>query len=93
MLKIVGNDILKDSQKIGWLSGNDIFNLSNEKIGYYSGNDIYNHRGLKIGYVDGSIIKMAGNSMQISVQENRLRISGGAYSDVCRAAIRLLFGD
>jgi len=92
MIKIVENDIVRDGQKIGWLSGNDIFNLSGDKAGYYSGNDIYDARGIKMGYVEGSNIKMANSSLVINVQENRRRVSGGAYSDVCRAAIRLLFG-
>jgi hypothetical protein len=92
MIKIVENDIFKDGQKIGWLSGNDIFNLSGTKAGYYMGNDIYDSRGVKIGYVDGNSIRMTNSSIIISVQENRARILGGTYSDVCRAAIRLIFG-
>lgn len=92
MIKLIGNDIIQNGHKIGWMHGNDIFNLSGEKIGYYSGNDIYSRQG-KIGYVDGSNIKLVGSSQLISVQENRMRISGGTYSDICRAAIRLLFGD
>jgi hypothetical protein len=92
MIKLIGNDIVQNGHKVGWLHGNDIFNVSGDKIGYYSENDIYN-RERKIGYVEGNYIKMVGSSQLISVQENRLRVSGGTYSDVCRAAIRLLFGD
>ncbi len=92
MIKIVGNDIIQNGQKIGWLSDNDIFNQSGEKVGYYTQNDIYNHRGVKIGYVEGSYIKTTSGAT-IEIAENRRHIIGGNYSEVCRAAIRLIFGD
>ncbi|MBI4991674.1 MAG: hypothetical protein HZB99_00450 [Candidatus Harrisonbacteria bacterium] len=92
MIKIVGNDIFKNGQKIGWVQSDDIYDSSGRKLGYYSGNDIYNRSGTKIAYVEGGSIKRE-NGSTISVEQNRLRITGGNYSDICRAAIRLLFGD
>ena len=92
MIKIVGNDILREGGKIGWISGNDIFNSSGQKAGYFSSNDIYDRNGHKIGYVEGSNVKKAGNSALISVERVRSRVVGGIHSDVCRAAIFLLFG-
>ena len=92
MIKIIGNDISKNGQKIGWIQSDDIYDSSGRKLGYYSGNDIYNSSGTKIGYVEGGSIKKQ-NGTVISIQQNRLRITGGSYSDICKAAIRLLFGD
>ncbi|KKR55707.1 MAG: hypothetical protein UT92_C0001G0050 [Candidatus Curtissbacteria bacterium GW2011_GWA1_40_24] len=92
MLKIIGNDIVREGTKIGWISGNDIFDQGGNKIGYFTGDDIYDHRGTKIGYLESNYIKYGGGSRSISVKENRRKITGGAYSDICRAAIRLLLG-
>ncbi len=92
MTKIVGNDILRDGEKIGWISGNDILNSGGQKAGYFSGNDIYDHDGHKIGYVDGSNIKNMNGSVLMSIERLRARVAGGAYSDVCRATIVLLLG-
>src|SRR3989344_6053475 len=32
MLKIIGNDIVREGTKIGWISGNDIFDQGGNKI-------------------------------------------------------------
>ncbi len=93
MVKIIGNDLMREGQKIGWISGNDIFDGSGHKIGWFSSNDVYNRDGNKIGYVDGSYIRQVGSSAPILVQDNNKHVAGGAYSDICRAAIRLLIGD
>ncbi|MBI5306166.1 hypothetical protein HZB04_01060 [Candidatus Wolfebacteria bacterium] len=93
MIKIISNDIIQDGEKIGWIRENDIFNESGRKIGYFKINDIYNKEGRKIGYIEGDYIKYQNGTRSINVSENKIHISGGVYSDVCRAAIRLLFGD
>jgi len=93
MIRIYKNDIIRDGTKIGYIWGNDIYDMSNKKIGYYRANDVYDHEGMKIAYVDGSNIRMVGRATVIKVQENNDRVSGGDYSDVCRAAIRVLLGD
>src|SRR3989344_2089064 len=71
MLKIIGNDIVREGTKIGWISGNDIFDQGGNKIGYFTGDDIYDHRGTKIGYLESNYIKYGGGSRSISVKENR----------------------
>lgn len=93
MIKIIGNDIFRSGEKIGYIRGNDILNIGGNKLGYFSGDDIYNYSGKKIGYLEGNLIKYENGNRKISVLENKSRISGGAISDVCRAAIRLLLGD
>lgn len=93
MIKIIGNDIMRSGEKIGYIKGNDILNTVGNKLGYFSGDDIYNYNGRKIGYLEGNSIKYENGNKKINILENKSRISGGAISDVCRAAIRLLFGD
>ena len=93
MIKIIGNDIINNGEKIGYIRDNDIFNVGGNKIGYYSGDDIFNYKGIKIGYLEGNYIKYENGNRSISISENKSRVNGGAISNVCRAAIRLLFGD
>ncbi len=93
MIKIIENDIMRSGEKIGYIRSNDIFDVGGNKIGYFIGDDIYNYKGRKIGYLESGYIKYENGNKKINVQENKSRVSGGAVSDICRAAIRLLFGD
>lgn len=93
MIKIIENDIFRGGEKIGYIRGNEIWEISGNKIGYYRGDEIYNYKGVKIGYIDAGYIKYENGNRKISFQENKNRIIGETIPDICRAAIRLLFGD
>lgn len=93
MLKIVGNDIYRSGEKVGWASGNDIYGKDGGKLGYFLSNDIYNYDGLKLGYVGGDYIKTS-DGRGLRLDDNRTHhVTGGSASDLERAAIRLLLGD
>lgn len=93
MIKIIANDIVKNGTKIGYFKGDDIYNTNRNKVGSYLGNDIFDYNRNKIGYIEGNYIKYDGGTRSISLQETKLHISGGTIPDICRAAIRLLFGN
>ena len=93
MIKIVGNDITRGGQKLGYFQGNDIFDADTKKLGYFKENDIYDAGNRKLGYLEGNYLKDAGGSTVDSLTEVRRDIQGGTISDLERAAIRLLVGD
>lgn len=93
MIKIIGNDLTREGTKLGWIQGNDILNAAGLKLGFFSGNDIYDRERHKIAWLEAGKIKFASGVPSWSVPENNKHIIGGAYSDVCRAAIRVLLGD
>ncbi len=96
MIKIVGNDLWRGGEKIGWIEGNDVYSTAvaanGGKVGYYRGNDVHRADGTKIGWIDGNYLRSI-DGLSIQLQENRSRISGGAVSDIARCAVRLLMGD
>ncbi|MDO8537144.1 MAG: hypothetical protein Q7R94_02775 [bacterium] len=92
MIKVVGNDIWRSAEKLGWFSENDIYEKNGKKLGYFEDNDIYDSVGKKLGYIEGDFIRtMDGRSIRL--EDNRRHIVGGTISDLERAAIRLLIGD
>ncbi len=93
MIKLIGNDIIQNGEKIGWIRENDIFNKSGNKIGYYIGDDIYNYKGVKIGYLENNYIKYENGNRKMGLQETKNHIVGGTIPDICRATIKLLLGD
>ena len=91
-IKIIGNDLKRASVKIGWLSGNDIFDEEGLKLGFYEDDKIFAANGKKIGYLKNGTL-YAADGREIRIDENRKHVTGGAYSDLCRAAVRLLLGE
>ena len=57
MIKIVGHDIWRGADKIAWIEESHIRSHDGQKLGYWSGNDIYNISGRKIGYIEGDDLK------------------------------------
>ena len=94
MIKIIGNDIKRDGEKIGWIEGNDVRDMSNRKLAFVRGDDILRGSdGMKIAFIEGSYI-ITSSGKKISVTENNQKhVVGGSASNEMRAAIRLFFGD
>jgi len=93
MLKIIGNDVMRGIEKVGYVQGNDIHDKSGHKVGYFMDNHIYNQAGHKLARLEGDHIKDAQGNITTSVSENHNHVSGGALSDLSRAAVRVLLGD
>lgn len=93
MIKIQDKRIYRNGAKIGWISGNDIWNQSGDKAGYFEDNDIFNHNGTKVAYLDGSYIRMENGDAPISMLDTSERVSGSGCSDIMKAAVRVLLGD
>jgi hypothetical protein len=95
MIKIIGNDIKRDGEKIGWIEGNDVRDMSNRKLAFVKGDDIFRGSdGIKIAFIEGAYVIVSSSGKKISVTENnQAHVTGGSASNEMRAAIRLFFGD
>lgn len=92
MIKIIGNDIWRGNDKIGWVRGNDILDEDGRKIGYFTGNDIYDVSGKKIAYIEHNRV-FPKDGEPFPLDDVRRHIYGGTISDIARVAIKLLIGD
>ena len=92
MLRVNGKQVLRGSEKIGWVDDQHVYAHNGEKVGYFEGNNIYTHDGKRVGYIEDHYIKTS-DGKSIRLDDNRRHISGGALSDHERAAIRLLLGE
>ena len=93
MIKIIGNDVRRGMDKIGYVQGNDIHDHEGHKVGYFADNHIYDASGRKVARLQGDAIFDAQGGVVAKVSENNESVSGGAHSDLSRAAIRVLLGD
>ncbi len=89
MIKIIGNDIWRDAEKVGWLQGDDIFGMAGRKLGFIHRNEIHAVDGRKLGYVQDEKLHRADGTF-LPVSEVLKDVSGGAVSELHRVAIKLL---
>lgn len=93
MIKIIGNNIWRGGEKVGWLQGDYVYSHDGRKLGYSEGSNVYNMSGHKIGYIEGDEIHSTADDRVTRLEDNHGHVVGGEISDVARAAIRLLLGD
>lgn len=93
MLKIVGNDVLRGGQKVGWLEGNDVRDHDNRKLGYFTGNDVWNIAGHKLAFIEGNYLDPEGSGLpKIPLDHVTESVTGGTISTIARCAVYLLIG-
>ena len=92
MIKIVGNDVMRGGEKIGWVEGHDIFDRNGRKLGYASGTSIYTVGGMKIGWIEGDYLFAPGDR-KIRLDEVHSAVQGGILTEEQRAAVRIFLGD
>jgi len=91
MIKISGNDILKDGAKVGWIQDNRIYNIDGEKVGYVTGNDVMGATGVKKGYFTTEGYRRVGKDTVTRLEDLSKKVTGGDYGDLERAAIFTFF--
>ena len=92
-IKITGNDIISVLRgKIGYFSGDDIYDRGGEKIGYYDGNDVKDSDGRKIGYLEGSEL-YDEKGRRVATHERINQEIQGSADLMMKSAIYLLFLD
>ena len=89
MIQIINNDIKRGSVKLGWISGDHIFDHNGDKIAYFTSTEAFGMDGKKIAHIDGDYVYYPKNNTKVRIEDNN-KLVGGIVSDICRAAIRLL---
>jgi hypothetical protein len=51
MPHVIDNKIIHDDQKIGWIDGEHIRDMSNNKLGYFENGFVYREDGRKVAYI------------------------------------------
>ena len=94
MVKLIGNDIYRGGQKIGWLEGNHVRDRAGNRVGYFEENFVYNKDGHKIAYLEGDFFMPYGGSSASKVRLEQIAedVTGGVIPEIARAAIYILLG-
>ena len=93
MLKITGNDIWRNGQKVGWIEENYIRAHDGKKLGYFGGNFIYGIDGHKLAYVEGDYLYSESSSTaKVSLDKINEGIEGGMLPEVGKCAVYMFIG-
>lgn len=93
MLKIVGNDVMREGHKVGWVEATRVFSATGKKLGYVQDAKIFNSEGDKVAYIDGNHLYSQGDTdVRISLDKVNESISGGVYPIAVRCAVYVLIG-
>ncbi len=91
MIKMLGNDIYRNDEKIGWIEGNHIYAHDGKKIGYFDSQHIYGPDGDKVAYLDSQDLYDAAGNRKAHLEDVAAEIEG-ILPNSAKCAIYALFG-
>ena len=91
MLKLVGNDVYRASEKIGWIEGNHVFGHDGRKLGYFDSLRIYDINADKVAYVEGDTLYDAAGNHKAHLEDISEDIEG-VLGTTGKCAIYVLLG-
>jgi hypothetical protein len=93
MIKIVGTEIWRGGQKIGWIEGHHVRAHDGKKLGYFEGDHVYNEEGHKLAYIEGDYLISYGSNIKVPLEKVSEEVEGGIGPGIDKCGIYVLFGD
>jgi len=93
MIKIVGNELWRGGEKIGWIEGAHIHDHAGKKLGYFEANMVYGEDGRKLAYIEGDHLISYGTTTKIPLETVSEGMEGGVLSELGKCAVYVLLGD
>ncbi len=93
MITVEGSWFVRAGEKIGYIDGEHIMDHSGNRVGYVDGEHVFDQGGHRVAYISGDYIYFEGSSNRIRIEDNDRDIVGGGYSNIQKAAVRVLLGE
>ncbi len=91
MIEIKGTDIYRSGIKIGWVSGQHVYDNTGRIRGYFSNDTVYDEQTRILARVEGDYAYAGGRKIEL---EQILRnVEGVGVSDIGKVAISTFLGD
>ena len=98
MLKIVGNEIFRNNQKVGWIyEEHHIRSHDNKQLGYFTNDFIFSNDGHKLAYIKGDYLYQYGvdtdaAGAKIPLEKVNAGMPGSILSQMAKCAIYMFIG-
>jgi hypothetical protein len=95
MVKIIGNDIWRGGEKVGWIEGDYVRDRDGKKLGYFQDKYVYDMDARKIAYIeeDSLISQGSGSEAKIHLDQVAENVEGGVLPEIGKCAVYVLLGD
>jgi hypothetical protein len=90
MIKIVGNELWREGEKVGWVEGSHIRAHDGRKLGYVEGNFIYSEEGHKVAYIEEGHLFSDGGNAKLPLEKVNEEVTGGVLPENAKCAIYVL---
>ena len=95
MVKLIGNDVWRASEKIGWIEGNYVRDRDGKRLGYFQDQYVYDANARKIAFIEGDYLVSEGSGSEAKIRLNQIaeEVQGGVLSEIGKCAVYMLLGD
>ena len=94
MVKIIGNEIWRSGEKIGWVEDDHIRDRAGKRLGYFRDRFVYDMDDHKIAYIEQDYLISQGSGSEAKIRLNEVaeNIEGGVLSEIGKCAVYVLLG-
>jgi len=93
MIKIVGQELWRGGEKIGYIEGVHVYAHDGRKLGYFEDKFVYNEEGHKLAYVEGDHLISYGTNSKLALEHVNESIEGGVIPELGKCAVYVLLGN
>ena len=95
MIKILGNDLWRNGEKIGWIEGDHVRDRDGKKLGYFQDRFVYDMSGHKLAWIEEDYLVSQGSGSEAKLRLDQVaeEIEGGVMPELAKCAVYVLLGD
>jgi hypothetical protein len=95
MVKLIGNDVWRAGDKIGWIDGNHVRDREGKRLGYFRDKYVYDMDDHKIAYIEQDYLVSEGSGSEAKIRLDQVaeNIEGGVLPEIGKCAVYVLLGD
>ncbi len=92
MIKIMGKDLWREGEKIGYVEGHHVYNHEGHRLGYFTDHHVWNMRDDKLAYVEDDHLYAEEGDSKTSLEDVAQDVQGGVLPIIEKCAIYILLG-
>ena len=95
MVKLLGHEVWRAGEKIGWIDGNHVRDHNDKKLGYFLDHYVYDMNDHKIAYIEEDYLVSVGSGSEAKVRLDEVaeNVVGGVLPEIGKCAVYVLLGD
>ena len=96
MIKIIGNDLYRAGEKIGYMDTKHVWGHDGKKLGYFDYRTVWGEDGRKLAFIDGDFLisyGASGEESKVRLETMNEQVEGGVMPGIQKCAVYVLLGE